>query len=406
MHLGPIAQLVERPAHNRLVPGSNPGGPTILKMPLLIKDVVDKLEVLVPLNLQEDWDNSGYQIKLAGVPLTGILTTLDISDKCLDLAADKGLNLVLTHHPVFFHPLRRLDLESTEGELLNLVSKRKICVYSMHTNFDSSKYSMSRFILNKLEAVEIFPLVPHKRKLYKLSVFIPKGHVKTVRDALFAYANPKIGNYENCSFETKGKGSFRPLEGSDPFIGRVRETTFTDESRLEVLIEEKLLDKAVMEMKKAHPYEEAAFDLYPLHDYGGSDSCGMGAWGIPEKALSLGGLLEKIRTLFSPSFINYCGNLNKKIKKISVVSGSGFSFIGEAVRSGCDVLISSELKHAAAIKANRTGICLIEMPHFDTERHFTHIVKELLSGEFNVPVMENNFEINPFFQYKGKGGKL
>jgi len=370
-------------------------------MSLFIKDAVGKLEDLVPLELQEEWDNSGYQIKLADALLSGIVTSLDLTDKSVDLAVSKGFNLILTHHPLFFHPFSSLDLDSNHGKLFGLLIKNKICVYSMHTNFDSSAYSMSRYILNKLEITGVFPLIPHKRKLYKLSVFIPKGYLKTVRDVLFKYGNPKIGNYENCSFETKGKGSFKALEGSNPFIGEPLKTTFTDESKLELLIEEKFIKKTIDEMKKVHPYEEAAFDLYPLYDFGGNDAEGMGAFGDFESKITLGGLLDKIQELFSPLFINYCGKLDRKIKRVAVVSGSGFSYADNAVKSGCDVLISSELKHSKAIKANKSGICLIEMSHFDTEKYFTSITKNILSKEFNIPVIENTDENNPFFKYKG-----
>ena len=108
-----------------------------------------------------------------------------------------------------------------------------------------------------------------------------------------------------------------------------------------------------------------------------------------------------MQELFSPIFINYCGNLNKKIKKVAAVSGSGFSFMDNAVRAGCDVLISSELTHSKAIKANKSGLCLIEMSHFDTEKYFASITKDILTKEFNVPVIENTYENNPFFKYKG-----
>ncbi len=401
MDLGPIAQLVERPAHNRLVPGSNPGGPTILKMSLFIKDAVGRLEDLIPLNFQEEWDNSGYQIKLANAALSGIVTSLDLTDKSADLAVSKGFNLILIHHPLFFRPLSSINLDSNDGKLVGRLIENKICVYAMHTNFDSSAYSMSRYILNKLEIKEIFPLIPNKRKLYKLSVFIPKGYINGVRDVLFKYGNPKIGNYENCSFETKGKGSFKPLEGSNPFIGESLKTTFTDESKLELLIEEKFIKKAIDEMKAVHPYEEAAFDLYPLYDFGGNKTEGMGAIGNFESKIALGDLLSKMQRLFSPIFINYCGNLNKKIKKVAAVSGSGFSYIDSAVKSGCDALISSELTHSKAIKANKSGICLIEMSHFDTEKYFTSITKDILSKEFDTEVIENIYENNPFFKYKG-----
>ncbi|MHB8233013.1 MAG: Nif3-like dinuclear metal center hexameric protein [bacterium] len=370
-------------------------------MPLFIKDAVDKLENLIPLNIQEEWDNSGYQIKLANATLSGIITSLDLTNKCALLAVSQAFNLILTHHPLFFRPVRSIDLDSKDGELFELIVKNKICVYSMHTNFDSSIYSMSRFIINKLEIKKILPLIPHKRKLYKLSVFIPKGYVKTVREVLFAYGNPKIGNYENCSFETKGKGSFKPLDGSNPFIGGFQETTFTDESKLELLIEERFIKKAIGEMKKVHPYEEVAFDLYPLYDFGGNSLEGMGAVGDFESAVPLRSLLDKIQKLFSPMSINYCGNLNKKIKKVAAVSGSGFSFIDSAIKSGSDVLISSELTHSKAIKANKNGLCLIELSHFDTEKYFTSITKDILSKELDIPVIENTGENNPFFKYEG-----
>ncbi len=408
MDLGPIAQLVERPAHNRLVPGSNPGGPTILKMSLLIKDVVGKLENLIPLDLQEEWDNSGYQIKFSSTPVAGIITSLDLSKKSIDLALKTNFNLILIHHPLFFHPLRSLDFNSAAGKFIEILIKNKICVYAMHTNFDSSGYSMSRYILHKLDTKEISPLIPGKRNLYKLSVFIPKGYVKTVRNALFKYGNPKIGNYENCSFESKGKGSFKPLDDSNPFIGGAGKTSFVDESKVELLVEERFIGQAVEEMKKVHPYEEAAFDIYPLYDFGGAKEEGIGATGNFDGAIRLDNLLEKIQNTFSPIFINYCGRLNKKIKKIAVVSGSGFSFMKNAIKSGCDLLISSELKHSDAIKAGSSGICLIEMSHFDTEKYFAAITKGIIEKEFNlnIAVAENTGESNPFQKYKDKGGEF
>ena len=401
MDLGPIAQLVERPAHNRLVPGSNPGGPTILKMSLFIKDVTDKLENLIPPDLQEDWDNSGYQVKLSNSPVTGIVTSLDLSKKSLDLSLKTNSNLILIHHPLFFHPLRFIDLNSPSGRFSEVLINNKICVYAMHTTFDSSVYSMSRYILNKLSAKEIMPLVSGKRNLYKLSVFIPKGYVRAVRGVLFKYGNPKIGNYENCSFETKGKGSFKPLSGSDPFIGESGKTSFVDESKVEILIKERFIKQAVEEMKKVHPYEEAAFDIFPLYDFGGKET-GTGAAGNLENAATLGKILENIRNIFSPVFINYCGRLNKKIKKIAAVSGSGFSFIDNAIKAGCDLLISSELKHSTAIRANMSGISLIEMSHFDTEKYFTEITKDIIAKEFdsNIPVFENNGENSPINKFK------
>ncbi len=371
-------------------------------MSLLIKDVVDKLESLIPLRLQEKWDNSGYQIKLINECLSGIITSLDPTERCVNLAVERGFNLILIHHPVFFHPARSVDLDSEDGKVFSLLVKNRICVYSMHTNLDSSRYSMSRYIANKLGVREVLPLKPCKGKLYKFSVFIPKGYVKQVRDILFKYANPKIGNYENCSFESRGIGSFKPLSEANPFSGNRGETSFVSESKLEIIIDEKDIDETIEALKNTHPYEEVAFDLYPLYDIRSNIYDGMGAMGSfhSKSYFNFKNLLEKINNEFNPLFMHYCGGLNKEIKKVAVVSGSGFSFIDEALKNNCDVLISSELTHSNAIKANKNGICLVELSHFDTEHHFTTILRDILMKEFDTPVIENNGDNNPFFNYK------
>ncbi len=368
-------------------------------MPLLIKDVISRIESIIPLYLQEEWDNSGYQIKSSNNPVSGIVTSLDLTTGCSKLAVNNGANLIFTHHPPFFNPVEMINLESPTGKIAGFLSGMNVCVYSLHTNFDSSIYGMSRFIGLKIGIKDLIPIANKKRKLFKLSVFIPEGHVEKVRDALFASVRPVIGNYENCSYEVKGRGSFKPLSGAKPFIGSKGKTSFVDESRLELLVPEEKLEDAIKELKRVHPYEEVAFDVYTLHDSGGNNKEGHGVMGDMDPAIKFSELLGVIQKSLNPSYINYTGDLKRRVKRIGIVAGSGFSFVDEAFRKGCDALISSELKHSEALKAVEYRICLASLSHFDTEKYFTGILKDILLKEFKGIGIFENKEKGPVFTY-------
>ncbi|MCL4546600.1 MAG: Nif3-like dinuclear metal center hexameric protein, partial [Deltaproteobacteria bacterium] len=356
------------------------------------------------LSLQEKWDNSGYQLKLADEPVNGVLISLELTPEAVLLAVKSKCNLIITHHPFFFHPIKSIDINSSDATIINTLLNNKICVYSMHTNFDSSIYSMSRFIAQKINLKSLVSINPFKKKLYKLSVFVPKGYIPIVREALFKYADPVIGNYENCSFETKGRGSFKPVGEADPFIGEPEKTSFVDESKLEVIIEENKLGKTIEEIKKVHPYEEVAYDIYPLFDYGSLDIAGLGVIGEfigKEKNITLQNVIIKLKNAINADYINYTGKLKRIIKKAAIISGSGFSYINEVIDKGADVFISSECSYHNAIKAYNNNLCLIDIPHFDSEKSFNLILKEILGRYFDIKIITNNIDFNPILNFKG-----
>ncbi len=373
-------------------------------MAFFIKDIINELEISVPLDLRERWDNSGYQIKLENEPLNGVLISLDLTSTAVSMAVKKNCNLILIHHPFFFYPVSSLDINSVDSKIISDLLTNRICVYAMHTNFDSSFNSMSRYIAEKAGLSDIATLKPGKKRLYKLSVFVPKGYVSTVRETLFAFANPKIGNYENCSFETKGRGSFKPLLGAKPFIGKKEKTSFVEESKLELIVDENRLGKAVEEMKKVHPYEEVAFDVYPLANCGKNNLEGIGVVGKFKSPVKLKELLGRLNKLIKPAYINYVGDAGRLLKRAAIISGSGFSLINEVIRQKIDILISSECSYDKALKAKKNNLCLIDLPHFDTEKYFISIVKGILRDKFSIKIkiVENNIDINPIINFKGE----
>lgn len=103
--------------------------------------------------------------------------------------------------------------------------------------------------------------------MYKMAFFVPVSHLEPVKAAVFAAGAGRIGNYAECCWQTEGTGQFRPLAGSDPFIGRCGETERVVEYRVELVCDDQLIGAAVAALKQAHPYEEPAYDVWRLADF-------------------------------------------------------------------------------------------------------------------------------------------
>lgn len=102
--------------------------------------------------------------------------------------------------------------------------------------------------------------------MYKLAFFVPETHVETVKAAVFATGAGRIGDYDCCAWQTLGQGQFRPLDGSDPFLGKTGEVETVAEYRVELVCEDHLIGPAVAALKAAHPFEEPAYDAWQLAD--------------------------------------------------------------------------------------------------------------------------------------------
>ena len=99
---------------------------------------------------------------------------------------------------------------------------------------------------------------------YKLVVYVPLTHADVVREAIGSAGGGKIGNYSHCSFSSRGQGRFLPLDGANPHIGTVGTPEILEEERIEVTVDEEVLDVVIQAMKEAHPYDEIAYDVYKL----------------------------------------------------------------------------------------------------------------------------------------------
>lgn len=102
--------------------------------------------------------------------------------------------------------------------------------------------------------------------MYKIVFFVPESHLETVKSAVFAAGAGRIGHYDACCWQVPGQGQFKPLSGSQPFIGNLNELEVVSEYRVEMVCGDEYIHAAVDALRHAHPYEEPAFDVWRLAD--------------------------------------------------------------------------------------------------------------------------------------------
>lgn len=366
-----------------------------------VKDIISIMEKHFPLFLMEEWDNSGLQIGSFDNGVKKVLIALDIDQSVVDKAIETGAELIITHHPMFFKGLKSINYSSSQGRLIKSLITNNITVYSAHTNLDAAENGLNQLLANKLGLDNIAPLYFGKQdKLIKLVVYVPVTHGEEVRKAINGAGSGNIGNYSDCSFRTIGRGTFRPGEGANPFIGTKEQLEEVEEYRLETIVYESLLPQVLKAMQASHPYEEIAYDLYPLNNQGKNYS--MGRVGLLTIPLNLRDFAQQVKTNLNIDMLRVVGNLDKHIKKVAVISGSGASIMNMAVRQKVDVLVTGDFKYHEAQEAEQLGLSVVDAGHQETEEIMVTWLANLLEAECR----HKNWEVSflpfcsePIFSY-------
>ena len=339
------------------------------------RQIALKIEEKFPKKIAASWDNPGWQIYFEK-PVAKVLLAIDITASTVEAALKEGVDLIITHHPLFFKPLNSLSFEKPESLPLLKLLENKILVYSVHTNLDVAKGGINDYLAELLELTEVTPLTEEvEDKLYKIAVFVPESHWEIVRDAMGAAGAGYIGNYSHCTFNTRGTGTFLPLEGTNPYLGEIGKLEKVDEVKIETIVSEKLLNSVIKAMLKVHPYEEVAYDIYPLANK--KSLGGMGRIGITNKT-NFEEFLTFIAEKLELKDFRYGGNLVSPIKKVAVISGSGGSYWAKAKFAGADVLLTGDIKYHEAVSMIESGLNFIDAGHFETERIFYKLIVPLL----------------------------
>ena len=360
---------------------------------MTIQEVISKIEKRIQIEQAEDFDNVGL---LCGVPernVSGILVCHDALEKVVDEAVAKNCNLIVCFHPIIFSGLKSLTGKNYVEKAVLKAIENKIAIYAIHTAWDNDYFGVNAGICQQLGLKNQQILQPKKNNLKQLSVFVPKEHAETVKEALFEAGAGNIGFYDECSFKIAGEGTFRPIEGSNPFSGTQNVRENADEVMLSVIFESFKQYRIVAAMKNAHPYEEVAHQIYSLDNE--NHYVGLGMFGEFEEEMDEVDFLKFVKEKFSIDIIKHSEFTGKKIKRVGVLGGSGASGIKSALSKKCDAYLTGDLKYHDYFSAE-SKMLLCDVGHYESEQWVSEQLFEILSQIFSTfAVLKSNEKTNP-----------
>ena len=362
-----------------------------------IDEIISVIEDFAPLALQESYDNAGLLVGDREQIVEGVLLCLDVTEEVIDVAVKKGAGLVIAHHPVIFGGIKKLTgTNFTERVVLKAV-RENISIYAAHTNIDSVWGGVNSRISEKIGLKNPEILSPAGGMLRKLVVFVPRDHASKVREAVFKAGAGHIGEYDNCSFNLEGEGSFRGSEDSDPFVGKRGAIHFEKEIRVETIFPGFLENRIIESMIRAHPYEEVAYDIYPLQNRW--DRAGMGMVGDLDSDIDAVLFLKKLKDIFGVKTIRHTKYLQKKIKRVALCGGSGSSLIDAARKSGADIYVSGDFRYHDFFEAG-AGMMIADIGHYESEQFTIEIFYDLLRKKIpNFAVHFSDVNTNPIYYF-------
>lgn len=335
-----------------------------------IQDFIGLVEDLAPLYLAEDWDNCGLQLGDTSSFIERAVVSLDVTEEVIDQALEKGASLLICHHPLFFAPLKRLDLTTSKGRIIKKALEGGLAIYAAHTNLDNCAGGINDYLASLLGLEDTKPLKASCfSRLYKLVVYVPSKYADKVREAISKRGAGFLGNYSHCSFQVKGEGTFKPLEGSQPFIGAKGRLERVEEVRLETIITREERESILEAMMEAHPYEEVAYDIYPLENRG--SPLGPGRWGYLREGLPLLTFVERAQEIFGSQMIELIGNagdMRQTIERAALCGGSGGDLLERAIEVGAQIYITGDLKYHQLQLALENQLLILSIYHHVTER--------------------------------------
>jgi dinuclear metal center YbgI/SA1388 family protein len=356
---------------------------------MTISEVISKIETRIPLHQAEDFDNVGL---LCGVPdrnVSGILVCHDALENVVDEAIQRNCNLIVCFHPIIFSGLKSLTGKNYVERAVLKAIENKIAIYAIHTALDNDFFGVNHEICRQLGLENLKILQPKKNSLKQLTVFVPKDHSENVKEALFAAGAGNIGFYDECSFTLNGKGTFRPVEGSNPFSGQQDIRENADEDMISVIFEDYKKGKIVSAMKAAHPYEEVAYQIYQLDNE--NQYSGLGMYGELEAEMDEGDFLRMVKEKFGLEIIKHSNFIHKKIKRVGVLGGSGASGIKAALSQKCDAYLTGDIKYHDYFQAE-SKMLICDIGHYESEQFVTQQLFEILSQKFSTFAISKSIE--------------
>jgi dinuclear metal center YbgI/SA1388 family protein len=360
-----------------------------------VADITAYLEEFAPLALAAEWDNVGLLLGDPAGPVERIMTCLTVTPESAAEAVAGKVQLLITHHPILFRPIKRLTTQRPEEALVLGLARAGVAVYSPHTAFDNTRGGINDMLARRLQLTQVAPLRRQDgQRQCKIVVFVPEADLEKVADALFAAGAGQIGEYSQCSFRLLGTGTFFGSAAANPTIGEKGRREYVSEIRLEAICPEAVVPRAVAAMRRAHSYEEPAYDVYPLTPSltGG----GAGRVGQLAKPVRLQELARTVKTALRTANVEIVGDPDRALERLAIVCGSGGEFLPDAVNAGADVFLTGEMRFHDYLAAQTSGLALVLPGHYATERCGIEELADHLQKRWpNVEVWASRSERDP-----------
>lgn len=358
-----------------------------------IREILQIIEQTAPLALQESYDNSGVQIGDISQEIKGVLLSVDVTEDVVDEAISLGCNLIISHHPLAFRSFKSLTGKNYVERCMIKACKHDIVLYAAHTNLDNAMGGVNFKLAQLLNLQQVRILAPAKKSLSKLVTFVPNSHADTIKTALFNAGAGNIGNYDSCSYNTSGYGTFRAGQNATPFCGEIGELHTEEEIRIEVILPTFKRTEIIRALISVHPYEEPAFDIYPLENEW--NQAGAGIVGTLPEEMEEEDFLYFLKDTLNLSSIQHSPYRGKKILDVALCGGSGNFLIPNAIGYGADIFITGEAKYNDFFDVE-DKILLATIGHYESEACTKDLFFDLLSDKFpELEIILSQFDVNP-----------
>ena len=357
-----------------------------------IDQIINFLELQAPTFLQESYDNAGLLTGKREWDCTGAIISLDTTEEVILEAVKYGYNLVISHHPIIFSGLKKINGKNYVERAIIAAIKNDIAIYAIHTNLDNVLTGVNSAIADKLGLVNRQILQSKENILRKLVVFVPEDAAAEVRQAIFDAGGGHIGKYSECSFNSQGKGTFKPEEGTDPYVGKIGVQHQADEFRVEIIYPQWLQATIIQAMLVAHPYEEVAYDITNMLNH--HQSTGSGLMGEIE-GMEEDEFLRLVKSQFGLKAMKHTGLLGKKINNVAVCGGAGSFLIRHAITAGADIFITSDIKYHEFFDADDRMV-ILDIGHYESEQFTIDLLYNKIHQKFpTFAVRKTEVNTNP-----------
>lgn len=362
-------------------------------MALTLAQIASVVDDIAPFRLAYDWDNVGLQIGDPRQEVDNLLVALEVNEACLDAARKASCQAILAHHPLIFGKQTSVRSDSLSGRLQMELIRAQMGLIVAHTNLDRVQQGTNGALAAKMRLGELKVLEPAAlHEYYKFTVFVPRDYTPQVIDAIHRGGGGWIGNYSHCTFRAPGVGTYVPEEGSHPFAGEQGQFEQANEDRLESLVSQRALKSVLREVMLAHPYEEVAYDVFPLYD--ANPRFGLGVTGVLPEALSLHELATRLSLACATKTVAMVGEPERMMRRVAVVTGAAGGTVDLVRPDVADVFVTGELSYHRAVEAKERGLCVITLGHAASERVFAQFLRgELLTHK---DVAESQLAIHAF----------